>query len=323
MDALVASTKVSINGMGIPMYSAMSVLCTELGDLISKYDKDFVAKLTTLYDNPPNYSAPRRTSVSVNVEAPNVNILAAATPDAIGDIMPETAWGQGFTSRLIFIYGAIPDFRRSIFRPRRDFDAEFLAKDLLRFFDELHGEFLWEEPAQVAMERWFNDEKMAPVPTYGRLVNYRGRRDVHAMKLMMVSAVSANRGLVVTLEDFNRGKSWLLEAEKTMPDVFRAMSQKSDTQLLQDCHYWLYTRYNRTARADRRPVAEREIASWFEDKTTHDKIQSFVVAMEKTGRMRRSMVPGEWIPNPIDPEGSSEVNMVLEEPTSEVETPNG
>src|ERR1700693_2425161 len=35
MDALVASTKISINGMGIPMYSAMSVLCTELGDLIS------------------------------------------------------------------------------------------------------------------------------------------------------------------------------------------------------------------------------------------------------------------------------------------------
>ena len=310
MDCLAASTKISINGMGIPMYSAMTIHCRELGDLMSKYDKDFAAKLTTLYDNPTNYTMPRRTAKSLNIEAPNVNMLAGATPDALGDTIPESAWGQGLTSRLIFIYGIIPELRRRIFIPRHNTDMTGLQTDLKRFFEDLHGVFEWEEPAQVAMDRWFNDEKMAPVPTYGRLANYRGRRDVHVMKLAMISAVSADRGLTVTLKDFQRAQKWLFEAEETMPDVFRAMAQKSDTQILQDCHYWLYVKYSRVDRNKRKAIPEREIASWFEDKTTHDKIQSFVIAMEKTGRMRRSMVPGEWIPNPIDTQGVSEVNEV-------------
>lgn len=300
MDALKASAKISINGMGIPFFSAMAVMCTELGDLISKFDKDFVAKLTTLYDNPGSYSMPRRSVESITVEAPNINILAAATPDALGDTIPESAWGQGFTSRIIFIYGAIPDLRRNIFKKPEDTNSTELKARLKVFFEELHGEFLWEEAAQDEMHRWFNDEKMAPIPTYGRLVNYCGRRDVHVMKLAMISAVSAGRGLTVTLEDFNRGRKWLLDAETLMPDVFRAMAQKSDTQLLQDAHHWLYVRYSRVAREKRAAVNEREVWKWFEDKTTHDKIPGLIAAMEKTGRMRRSGFNGDWIPNALD-----------------------
>ena len=300
MDALAASSKISINGMGMPLYSAMSVMCTELGDLISKYDKDFVAKLTTLYDNPLNYSMPRRTSTSITVEAPTINILAGATPDAIGDIIPESAWGQGFTSRLVFVYGGIPQLRRSIFTRRKDSDMTVLKTELRRFFEELHGEFEWEPDAQRAMEHWFNDEKMAPIPTYGRLVNYCGRRDVHVMKLAMISGVSSGNGLTVTLSDFRRAQRWLFEAEETMPDVFRAMAQKSDTQLLQDAHHWMYVRYSRVAREKRLPMKEREIFLWFENKTTSDKIPGLIQAMERTGRMRRGLISGDWIPNALD-----------------------
>lgn len=299
MDALENSAKASINGMGVPMYSAMAVMCTELGDLISKYDKDFVAKLTTLFDNPPNYSMPRRSVKSVTIEAPTVNILAAATPDAIGDIMPDTAWGQGFTSRLVFIYGTTPNLRRNIFQKPKETDLDFLKTELKRFFDELHGQFEWEPDAQSAMDIWYNDLKMTPIPDYGRLVNYCGRRDTHFMKLAMISAVSAGHGLSVTLSDFSRAQSWLLEAEKTMPDVFRAMAQKSDSQLLQDCHYWLYTRYSRVARETRGPVKEQEIWRWFEDKTTSEKIPALMRAMETSGRMKRALLLGDWIPNPL------------------------
>lgn len=308
LDALEASAKVSINGMGMPFYSAMTTLCRELGVLISKYEKDFVADLTDLYDNPPNYSAPRRTSKSVNIEAPTLNILAAATPDALGDIIPESAWGQGLTSRIIFIYGAVPEKYRDMFARHKDSDMTELKEDLHRFFEELHGPFDWEPEAQDAIRHWFNVEKMAPVPTYGRLVNYCGRRNEHIMKLAMISAVSAGHGLTVTIEDFRRAQNWLFAAEATMPDVFRAMAQKSDSQLLQDCHFWLYTIYSKVAIRDRKAISEMVIAKWFEDKAPHEKIQSLSDAMEKTGRMRRGMSPGTWIPNPLDQIGSNEVN---------------
>ncbi len=320
MDSLGDAVRISINGMGVPFYCAMTVLCTELGDLISKYDKDFVAKLTTLYDNPPSYAMPRRISKSLTVETPCVNLIAAATPAAIGDIIPESAWGQGFTSRLIFIYGGIPTLRRRIFQKRQDADANKLISSLKTFFKELHGVFEWEPDAQAAMERWFNDEKLAPVPNYGRLVNYCGRRDVHVMKLAMVSAVSAGNGLTVTLADFRRAQRWLFEAEITMPDVFRAMAQKSDSQLLQDCHHWLYVRYSRVDVGKRVSIPETEIGTWLENKVPHEKIPSLISALEKTGRIRPGGFKGTWIPNPIDPLNPDEViiepNPELDPPTS-------
>jgi len=314
LDSLENSMKISINGMGIPMYSAMTVLCRELGVLISKYEKEFVADLTDIYDNPPAYSAPRRTSKSVIIEAPTLNILAAATPDAIGDIMPESAWGQGFTSRLIFIYGPAPKMYRDMFSKRPETEMENLRQDLAIYFNELHGEFEWEDKAQDAIRHWFNVDNMAPVPTYGRLVNYCGRRNEHVMKLSMISAVSAGRGLTVTLADFERGRKWLLDAEETMPDVFRAMAQKSDSQLLQDCHQWLYVRYNNVDKNKRLAVNENEIWGWFENKTTHDKIPGLFLAMEKTGRMRKALLPGSWIPNPLDPNMPVEVHHKPEAP---------
>lgn len=307
LDALENSAKPSINGMGIPIYSAMTVLCLELGVLIAKYEKEFVADLTTLYDNPPNYSAPRRVSKSVNLEAPTVNILAAATPDAIGDIMPESAWGQGFTSRLIFVYGSEPDIYRDMFRKPKERSFNDLKENLKTYYNMLHGPFDWEPDAQDTIRHWFNIEKLAPVPTYSRLVNYRGRRNEHAMKLAMISAVSAGNGLTVTKADFLRGRQWLLDAEKTMPDVFRAMAQKSDAQLLQDCHHWAYSRYSRVTREKRLPLKERELWEWFEDKTTHEKIQGLLNTLERTGRFRRGFVPGDWIPEPFDDSSFGEI----------------
>ena len=300
MAALENCAKASINGMGVNMYSAMTVLCRELGVIISKYDKDFVADLTDLYDNPPSYIAPRAVSKSVSIEAPTLNILACATPDALGDIIPENAWGQGFTSRIIFIYGTKPETYRDMFAKRREAELTKLRKELKIFFEELHGEFLWEVEAQDAIRHWFNVEKMAPEPTYSKLINYKGRRNEHVMKLAMISAVSAGHGLTVTLEDYNRAKGWLLSAEETMPDVFRAIAQKSDAQLLQDCHYYFQTKWGIVARDKRQPIKERDIWDWFQTRVPADRIPAMLVTLEKTGLFRRGVFGGDWVPNPLE-----------------------
>lgn len=300
VDELEKSAKISINGLGFPMYSAMAVLCMELGILLSRHDKDFMADLTHFYDNPPVYTSPRRVSKSAHVEAPTVNILAGATPDALDDVIPEVAWDQGFTSRFMFIYGTKPKSYRDMFSKRKPYATEGLKKSLKEFFHDLHGEFLWEEPAQVAIRHWFNEESLSPVPSYGRLKYYNGRRNEHVMKLSMVAAVSAGRGTVVTTEDFRRAQSWLFEAEETMPDLFRSMSQKSDKQLLADAHHFLYTLYSKPKREDRIPLKENVIWKFFEDKVPHDRIEGLVNALAKTGRMRSTGITQEWIPNTFD-----------------------
>lgn len=293
------STKFSINGMGLPMYSAMSMFCMELGVFISKYEKDFIADLTHIYDNPPLYTAPRKISASSTIEAPTLNILAAATPDALGDTIPEVAWSQGFTARFVFIYGALPPTYRDMFTKPKQNDFKILQDKLREYFDNIHGEFVWEEEAKNADRHWFNEEDQAPIPKYGRLAHYLSRRNEHLMKLAMVSAVSAEHGLVVTESDFRRAQKWLFEAEKTMPDVFRAMHQKSDQQLLSDAHYWLYNLWQTPKLEDRKPIPEAKLWTWFERRVTSDKVSYMISAMHKAGRIRPG-VPGEWIPNTFD-----------------------
>jgi hypothetical protein len=299
MDELSKATVFGLNGQNSGPSAAMTVLCEEFGVLIPKYDDSFFATLSKLYDNPSMYTAPRRTSVSIKIENPTINILGCATPPAIGSL-PESAWGEGCTSRIIFLYGTKPNSHRDAFKKRIDSDMKELQNRISEIFSDIHGEFEWEEPARLAYNHWYNDEQMAPVPTYGRLVNYNGRRDTHVMKLSMISAVSAEHGLTITLDDFIRGRKWLLDAEQTMPDVFRAITQKSDAQLLQDLHYWMYTEYSKVARDKRNPIPDGEVWKFLENKTTSDKIPGLFKAAESSGRMRKNFGTNSWIPNPFN-----------------------
>lgn len=279
--------------------SPLAIACREFGVLVPKHDAAFLGDLTDLYDNPNVYKAPRRTSKSVEIMKPCLNILAAATPDFLYDLLPESAWGQGFTSRLLFIYGTQTSKERDIFKKRTDFHFAKLLSKLTETFNELHGEFEWAPNAQRDMNLWFNSG-MKPVPNYGRLVHYLGRRDAHLLKLTMISSVSAENGLQIRLSDFERALDWLLNAEKLMPDVFRAMVQKSDKQLLDDLHWHIYTIYNAVAKDKRRPVDEKEIYSFLDDRTTSDKIPRLIDQAVKSGRFRPTKYPGEYIPQPLD-----------------------
>jgi hypothetical protein len=281
------------------IYSAIYVASPELGVFLPPHDAQFVADLTHLYDNPETYKAPRRTTRSIDIDFPTVNILAAATPSLLNDILPEAAWSQGFSSRLVFVYGVKPStIGRNMFARRAEIDYQPLIKHLQCFFHDLLGEFTWEQLAQEAYNGWINSG-MEPVPDYGRLLHYVSRREVHLLKLSMVSAVSAMHGLTITLHDFERAQEWLLTAERSMPDVFRAMVQKSDVQLLSDLHVYAYGLYTRTPIGERKELKEIEFVKFLENKTTVERIRPLIGLMESTGRIRRGSFPGQWVVNPL------------------------
>jgi len=302
LNALQKAAQSGMNGF-LP-HCAMMVLVPELAVLISKYEKDFVADLTHIYDNPEKYTAPRQTSDDVDIERPTLNLLAGTTPDQLGDTIPDSAWGQGFTSRIIFIYGTAVKTRRDVFTKREEINTDQLLGCLNDWHKNLHGPFDWEEPAQQAWDIWFNDEEMAPVPEYSRLTNYLGRRNEHVMKLAMISAVSAGNGLTVTLSDFRRAQKWLFDAETTMPDVFKAMMQKNDTQLLQDLYHHMYARYNSLKNDKRLAIREVEMWQFLEDKVPTERIKNLMDAAVKIGYFRLNTFDGGYIPNAKDFRGN-------------------
>lgn len=296
LDSLYGSGKVGINGTGGIMVSAMSVLCREFGVFLPKYSDSFLASLADLWDNPPLLNSPRRTSRSLIIENPTINILAAATPSALGE-MPESAWKQGFTSRTIFAFSPPMGGYRDMFEPPKSVELSELKKRLEEIYNEVHGEFTWSESAREAIRRWYNEEEQAPVPTYGRLEHYLSRRNEHLMKLSMISSISAGNGLELQESDFRRAQSWLFAAERVMPDVFRAMQQRSDSQLIQDAHHYAYVLYSKPARSERKALDPMVLWQFFENKVTSDRIDGLIATMVNSGRMKKDafgrLTPGE------------------------------
>lgn len=302
LDELVKSEKNGPNGMTMIQSSPMTVLCREFSTLIPTYSVSFLSMLGDIYDNPPSYKAPRRHAESVDLKAPNINILACATPAAIGEF-PEGAWGQGFTSRVVFVYGEAPDRYIDVFAKRREVDMSRLKNFIEEVYNDIHGEFEWEEPARQALLDWVNVEKMAPKPDYFRLVNYNGRRNAHILKLSMLSAVSAGRGLTVTLKDFRRAQEWLFAAEAEMPDIFRAMTQKNDNQIMFDCHYWMRGIYGTTDVDKRQPIPHTDVVRWLAERVVSSRIEGIMDTLESSGRIRKAGGGGfakGWIPNSYD-----------------------
>jgi hypothetical protein len=172
-------------------------------------------------------------------------------------------------------------------------------------FYELEGEIRWEDTAMQAANAWINSG-MAPEPTYSRLIHYNTRRDMHVLKLAMISSISAQRNMRVEASDVDRAKSWLLDAEKFMPDVFRAMGQKSDVQVLVDLHEYVYALYAKVVKKDRKPIPDEELCRFLENKVPSDKIRKVIEMAEATGRIKRGVYPGTWIPAPLNQIGGTE-----------------
>ena len=298
-DALAACTKNSMNGTGMSINTPMTVLSRELGNFLPKYDMGFLSNLSDLYDNPPKFDSARRTSISVDIDKPTVNMLIAATPSYLGDILPEAAWGQGFTSRFIFIYDFLElDSNQDIFVPKGNVKVAELRDPLNLMFD-LHGEVTWSEPARKEMNAWVNAGQ-PPVPEHGRLKEYCTRRRIHVLKLAMISAISHTLELYVTLEDFERALDWLLDAETAMPNVFRAMHQKSDMQLVEDLWFHVYTIYSAISRDARKPVPAQELWKFLGERTTSERIPRIIELAEKSGALIKDKYDDAYLPKPLN-----------------------
>lgn len=234
---------------GAPVeYHSLSVIVPEFGVLIAAHDVAFLSVLNDIYTNPPNMDESRRTlSKDVDIIFPQLNILAGGQPSFLAELLPEQAWSMGFTARILLIYsGVAPEFDPFFH------SLEEEAKQKVRLANQLRGLILQTNSlaglygkVELSVEmidavRAWNNAKCPPIPDHTRLQHYITRRLLHTLKLSIVAAVSRSGELKVELEDFERAKTWLLDAEKVMPSVFREMTQKSDTQVIQELHYYAW-----------------------------------------------------------------------------------
>lgn len=301
IDVLSRSLRTVINGTGAYMFSAMVIPCSEFGVFFTHHDLEFLSVLNSIYDAPEVHSEERRTMGKIEINKPHLVMLAGTQPDFLNSFLPEEAWGMGFASRLIMIYAdrpAVSDLFAQI-----ETKSTTLMPKLNEIFN-YQGEFRWTRSAIDEINAW-NRAGCPPEPTHNKLLHYNGRRAVHTIKLAMISAAAhgganGSGDLIVGVDDFERARDWLLSAEKTMPDVFRSMGQKSDAQILGDLHFHIYRTWSSVALDKRRPIATQQIYEFLHTRVPSERIGRLIEVAERAGYIRRAMYPDEWIPNTKD-----------------------
>lgn len=221
VDALLASKR-SIIDLPNPMveFHSMTLLCDEWSAFMHAYDDELVGGLTAFYDVWPYEHHRRGKDIRIKIPRPQLNILAGSTPSNLLKFMPDNAWDQGFTSRVILAFSDQRITGDDFAQTRRDL-PEGMIHDL-RLIYSLQGEFAVSPEYQAAVNAWRdpkgNNEN--PKPSHPKLVHYNTRRRTHVYKLSMVSAVDRGNELILRVEDFHKGLGWLAEAELSMPRIF-------------------------------------------------------------------------------------------------------
>jgi hypothetical protein len=216
-------------------YNNTVITAEELTAFMHKYDDEMVGLLSAFYDPDPYAQSRRGRDIKIKIDHPQVNLMSGTTPSNLVQLMPESAWDQGFTSRVILVHSDERIIGDDFAGVSREMD-DALTHDI-KMIGALNGEFKVTQEYRNAVNDW-RALGEPPVINHPKLLHYKTRRRVHLYKLSMVSAADRGDVLLLTKDDFNRALGWLVEAEAFMPDIFTAGSTGTDARAIDEiAHY--------------------------------------------------------------------------------------
>lgn len=214
----------------------MMIAADELGTFIHKYDKEMADGLSAFYDPVPYGHERRGGDIKIKIKSPQLNIICGSTPSNLIELMPEGAWGQGLTSRIIMVFSDERIVGDDFAQVTKNLSQELLHD--LKLINGLSGEFRVTEEYRNCINNW-RQLGEPPQPNHPKLLHYNSRRKVHLYKLSMVAAIDKSNDLLLTKEDFNCAMGWLLEAEQWMPEIFKAGATGADGKAMDEIYHFI------------------------------------------------------------------------------------
>lgn len=277
-------------------FHSLQIAATEFGVLIPKYEGEFINTINDLYDCLNEWSESRRGNKGEikKLVNPQLTIIGGTTPSFLKDL-PEGAWQQGFTSRLVLVFcgqGVIVDPWAEV-----NLDVgleEDLIHDLKQIFQS-YGQFIWDPEAAEAFKYWYTGGKK-PEPDHPKLEHYLPRRHTHLLKLCMVFSASRANDMIIRLEDYQEALNCLTEAEQHMPDVFKAMSLGGDGNIIDETYRFVWQAFAK----EKKDISEhrviyfliQRVPSYSADKILESMIASQLFQITSIGEKgRRTLRP--------------------------------
>lgn len=232
VDTLAASKRFIARLPDPPIeYNNTVITAEELTAFMHKYDDEMVGLLSAFYDPDPYAQSRRGRDIKIKIDHPQVNLMSGTTPSNLVQLMPDSAWDQGFTSRVIMVHSDERIIGDDFAGTSRGMD-DSLVHDI-KMIGALSGEFKVTQEYRSAVNDW-RALGEPPVINHPKLLHYKTRRRVHLYKLSMVSAADRGDVLLLTKDDFNRALGWMLEAEALMPDIFTSGSTGTDARAIDE-----------------------------------------------------------------------------------------
>lgn len=279
IDMLVESKRMMIRLPEPPLeYNSMLIAADELGAFIHKYDDEMIAVLSAFYDPDPYGHTRRGKDIKIKIKSPQLSILCGSTPSNLLKFIPEGAWDQGFTSRMILVFSderIIGD----------DFDTIVtgMSQDLLydiKVINSIVGEFGVTEDYRNLVNLW-RAQGEQPSPNHPKLLHYNTRRRAHLYKLSMVSAIDRSNALLLTRDDFNRAIGWMHEAETFMPDIFKAGGASADSSAMDEIYHFILM-----ADKGNKGVSEAKITKRASELVPTHSVMRMIEVMERSGMIK-------------------------------------
>lgn len=225
------------NGAIEPM-SAMTIVSSELGNLLNPQEREMVDLLVSLWDcERGSLTKATKTMGDDKVENPWINILGCTTPDWISGTFPEYMIGGGLTSRCVFVYGE--EKRRLVAYPglampstSGDLKAK-LVEDLLAI-STIEGQYKLTREAVAWGEMWYAShyEKNSHSIADTRMKGYIARKQTHLHKVAMILAAARSDVLEIAEEHLVEALGVLEAAETDMPKVFAHIGLTNETRAI-------------------------------------------------------------------------------------------
>jgi hypothetical protein len=261
-------------------FSSLLIPASELGTLIQEYDITQISILNELYDCGPKYSERTRGGGMLEIQRPHISMIMGTQPKFMGHVFPETAFGMGLTSRIIMVYDDKSQ-ELDLFGSSGDAD-EKKFKELVKKFKHvagMKGHFEVHDRAKKLLQQQ-HAVGFPPAPDTFKLAHYNSRRTAHVLKLSMIVGAARHRQTYIDEEDVINAIELMHDAESRMPEVFQEMAGGSESDVIRETFHMVMRMYHQN---DKRPVPERAIHGFLQQRVATWKIDYIMKAMYKSG----------------------------------------
>ena len=187
----------------------------ELVTFLGRQSDEFISFLGDMWDNPPHFSYRVRRD-ALHVDFPCLNILGGITPMHITTYLPPTAIGQGFSSRVIFVYADTSENKTIPWPdPLDDAALREMKAVMLAIFTNNNESFNYTAEVKKRMIELYSYS--VPIDDV-RFLHYCQRRQAHLAKIAMALA-ALRLSDTIELQDVDDAQHLLVLTEEKMPDA--------------------------------------------------------------------------------------------------------